>query len=68
MTADHNDLQEGRHDVYEELKGSEQNILGCRFSGTVTDAEFKTFVARAERSIAAYGKIRLLIVMDLRFG
>ncbi len=64
MTSDHNDRQKGCHDVYQELKGSEQNILGCRFSGTVTDAEFKAFVSRAEQSITEYGKIRLLIVMD----
>jgi hypothetical protein len=50
--------------VYQELDGSRENILACRFSGILTDAEFKLFASKAKRLIAAQGKIRLLILMD----
>jgi hypothetical protein len=50
--------------MYQELDESREGILGCRFSGTLTDPEFKTFVSRAEQLIAACGKIRLLLLVD----
>ncbi len=46
------------------LRENESNVLGCHFSGVVTDPEFRQFAAEAERLIAKHGKIRLLILMD----
>jgi hypothetical protein len=63
-TRKRDNCQEGHGDVYQELDGSQDAVLGCRFSGTVTDDEFKEFVSRAKRLIAAHHKIRLLILMD----
>jgi hypothetical protein len=50
--------------MFRRLGETRGNVLGCQFSGIVTDAEFRQFAAAAKRLIAAEGKIRLLILMD----
>lgn len=50
--------------MIQKLKESSGKAVGFKFSGELTDNEFKKFASEVETIIADHGKIRLLMVVD----
>jgi hypothetical protein len=50
--------------MFQRLNTSPGRIIGFRFSGTLTDEDYQTFVAEVGKTVADEGKIRLLLMMD----
>jgi hypothetical protein len=50
--------------VIQKLKESSGKVVGFKFSGELTDNEFKKFVAEVETIVAGQGRIRLLMMVD----
>jgi SpoIIAA-like len=46
--------------MIEQLSGGAENILGFKLSGTLHDADYKTFVPAIDAAVAKAGKVRLL--------
>ena len=46
--------------MIEKLSGLPDNALGFKMSGTLHDADYKTFVPLVDEAIAKQGKVRLL--------
>jgi hypothetical protein len=54
--------------MIQRLKESSGKAIGFKFSGELTDKEYKGFVAEVETIIADQGKIRLLMIVDYPQG
>ena len=50
--------------MIQKLKESSGKAIGFKFSGEITDNEYKGFVAEVENSVSVEGKIQLLMVVD----
>ena len=50
--------------MFELLPGSSENCIGFRVSGTVAADDYGILLPRLDEAIAAYGKIKLLVLME----
>jgi len=50
--------------MLQKLNTTPGKIIGFKFSGTLTDKDYKSFAAQVEQAVADKGKIRLLLMMD----